>query len=135
VVPAASAMAAQTKASAAGAVEKNVVFGKGGNTEMKLDIYRPPAGTEKRMAPIHIHGGGFTAGSKDTLADRIAPFAALGYVAIATQYRLIGGAKWPAQMEDVKAAIRWTRANAKSLGIDPEKIAVVGYSAGGQLAL
>jgi len=135
VAPAAGVVAAQSRLPAAGAIEKNVVFGKGGNTDLKLDIYRPPAGTEKRMATIHIHGGGFTAGSKDTLADRIAPFAALGYVAIATQYRLFGEAKWPAQMDDVKAAIRWTRANAKSLGVDPERIAVVGYSAGGQLAL
>ena len=58
-----------------------------------------------------------------------------GIVAIAVQYRLAGEAKWPSQIEDVKAAIRWARANAKRLGFDPEKIAVVGHSAGGQLAL
>jgi acetyl esterase/lipase len=134
---AAGAIATQGRGPAGASVstEKNIVFGKGGNTDLKLDIYRPPAGTEKRMATIHIHGGGFSAGSKDTLTDRVAPFAALGYVAIPVQYRLVGEAKWPAQIEDVKAAIRWTRANAKTLGIDPERIAVVGYSAGGQLAL
>ncbi|HYR87774.1 MAG TPA: alpha/beta hydrolase [Terriglobia bacterium] len=137
VAPSVEAIAAQGRGSAGGsaATEKNIVFGKAGNTDLRLDIYRPPAGTEKRMATIHIHGGGFTAGSKDTLADRVAPFVALGYVAIPVQYRLAGEAKWPAQIEDVKAAIRWTRANAKSLGVDPERIAVVGYSAGGHLAL
>jgi acetyl esterase/lipase len=137
VTPSISAIAAQNGGPAGGSasIEKNVVFGKGGNTDLRLDIYRPKAGTEKRMATIHIHGGGFTAGSKDTLADRVAPFVALGYTAIPVQYRLAGEAKWPAQIEDVKAAIRWTRANAKSLGVDPEKIAVVGYSAGGHLAL
>jgi acetyl esterase/lipase len=137
VAPSVGAIAAQSRGSAGGSasIEKNIVFGKGGNTDLRLDIYRPSAGTEKRMATIHIHGGGFTAGSKDTLADRVAPLVALGYVAIPVQYRLAGEAKWPAQIEDVKAAIRWTRANAKSLGVDPDKIAVVGYSAGGHLAL
>ncbi len=137
VAPSVGAIAAQSRGSTGGSasIEKNIVFGKGGNTDLRLDIYRPPAGTEKRMATIHIHGGGFTAGSKDTLADRVAPLVALGYVAIPVQYRLAGEAKWPAQIEDVKAAIRWTRANAKSLGVDPDKIAVVGYSAGGHLAL
>jgi len=45
-------------------IEKDIVFGKGGTTDLRLDIYHPPAGTEKRMATIHIHGGGFTGGSK-----------------------------------------------------------------------
>ena len=67
--PAVSGIAAQNQPSARGSVsiEKNVVFGKGGNTDLRLDIYRPPAGTEKRMATIHMHGGGFTGGSKETL--------------------------------------------------------------------
>jgi acetyl esterase/lipase len=87
------------------------------------------------MATIHLHGGGFTGGSKDTLAERIQPYAAQGYLAIASQYRLLGQAPWPAMIEDVKTAIRWTRANAASLGIDPARIVIVGYSAGGHLAL
>ena len=132
-----SAMTPQTPAATrgSGSVEKNVVFGKGGNTELHLDIYRPPPGTEKRMATIHLHGGGFTGGSKDTLVERVPPYASRGYLAMAVQYRLAGDAKWPSQIEDVKAAIRWARANAKSLGFDPDKIAVVGHSAGGHLAL
>ena len=126
---------AQTRDAANVAVEKNVVFGKGGDMDLRCDLYRPAPGTEKRMATIHLHGGGFTGGSKDALAERIRPFAARGYLAIAAQYRLAGQAKWPSQIEDVKAAIRWTRANAKTLGIEPERIAIVGYSAGGHLAL
>jgi acetyl esterase/lipase len=116
-------------------VEKDVVFGKGGDLDLKLDIFRPPKGKEKRMATIHFHGGGFAGGSKDTLADRIRPFASLGYVAIAAQYRLSGQAGFPALIHDAKAAIRWVRANAKTLGIDPARIGVVGYSAGGYHAL
>src|SRR6185295_3528776 len=107
----------------------------GGDMDLKLDIYRPPAGTEKRMATIHFHGGGFAAGSKDSIGDRIKPYAALGYVAIAAQYRLSGQAGYPALVHDAKAAIRWVRANAKTLGIEPARIGVVGYSAGGYHAL
>ena len=131
--PAVGTMAAQS--TPAVAIEKNIVFGKAASTDLRLDIYRPPAGTAKRMATVHIHGGGFTGGSKDTLSERVLPYATAGYVAIPVQYRLAGEAKWPAQIEDVKAAIRWVRANATRLGIDPAKIAVVGHSAGGQLAL
>jgi acetyl esterase/lipase len=138
-VPAlAKAAAAQTPSPAQAnvKVESDVVFGKGGDMDLKLDIYRPPAGiTAKRMATIHFHGGGFTSGSKESLAERIKPYAALGYVAIAAQYRLAGQAGYPALVHDAKAAIRWVRANAKTLGIDPEHIGVVGYSAGGYHAL
>jgi acetyl esterase/lipase len=120
---------------AAIAVEKDLVFGKGGEMDLRCDLYRPPPGTEKRMATIHIHGGGFTGGSRESLTERVRPYAARGYVAIVSQYRLAGQAKWPAQIEDVKAAIRWTRANARTLGVDPDRIAIVGHSAGGHLAL
>jgi len=115
-------------------VEKNVVFGRGGDVELKLDVYRP-ASASKRTAIIHYHGGGFARGSKDGLANAVAPLTALGYVNIAAQYRLAGVAKWPAQIHDVKAAIRWTRANASRLDIDPTRIVIAGYSAGGHLAL
>jgi len=116
-------------------VEKDVAFGKGGEIDLKLDVFRPPKGKEKRMATIHFHGGGFAGGSKDAIGDRIRPYAALGYVAIAAQYRLSGQAGFPALIHDAKAAIRWVRANAKTLGIEPARIGVVGYSAGGYHAL
>src|SRR6185503_96730 len=116
-------------------VEKDVVYGKGGAMDLRLDVYKPRPGTEKRAATVHLHGGGFTGGSKDTLNERILPFAKHGYVAIASQYRLLGQSPWPGMLEDVKAAIRWTRANAARLNIDPARIIIVGYSAGGFLAL
>src|SRR6202162_4690581 len=75
-------------------VEKDVVVGKGGDTDLHCDIYRPPAGTEKRMALVHFHGGGFARGSKETLGSQVAPITARGYVSIGAQYRLGGGAKW-----------------------------------------
>src|SRR6202166_3259574 len=68
-------------------VEKDVVVGKGGDTDLHCDIYRPPAGTEKHMALVHFHGGGFARGSKDTLGPKLTPITARGYVSIAAQYR------------------------------------------------
>ena len=135
--PAIGALATESSAAAQSSieVERDVVFGKGGETDLKLDIYKPPAGSEKRMATIHIHGGGFRAGNKESLNQRILPYAERGYVAIASQYRLTGEARWPAQIHDVKAAIRWVRAHAGDLGVMPDRIAIAGYSAGGQLAL
>lgn len=124
--------------SAAGAdiqIEHDIVFGRGGDIDLRLDVYHPLPGTEKRIATVHIHGGGFTGGNKESVT-RAAPFyAQLGYVGVASQYRLSGQARWPSQIHDVKAAIRWTRANADRLNIDPDRIAISGYSAGGFLAL
>lgn len=133
-----SAFAAQSSNSsnASGVkVEKDVVVGKGGDIELHCDIYRPPAGTEKRMALIHFHGGGFARGNKNTLGGQITPITARGYLSIAAQYRLTGVAKFPAAIDDAKTHIRWVRANAASLGIDPQRIAIVGHSAGGHIAL
>jgi acetyl esterase/lipase len=136
VAPAVAMAQTPSPAQANVKAESDVVFGKGGDMDLKLDIYRPPAGvTPKRMATIHFHGGGFTGGNKESLSERVKPFAALGYVAIAAQYRLAGQAGYPALVHDAKAAIRWVRAHAKDLGIEPARIAVVGYSAGGYHAL
>jgi acetyl esterase/lipase len=87
------------------------------------------------MANIHVHGGGFRSGSKEDAARTAPDLARMGYVGIGIQYRLGGEASWPAQLHDVKAAIRWTRANADRLDIDPERISVAGYSAGGLMTL
>jgi acetyl esterase/lipase len=130
-----NALAQTTTGAPALKVEKDVAVGKAGNIDLLCDIYKPPAGTEKRMAIVHFHGGGFAGGSKEGLAAKVAPITARGYVSVAVQYRLSGAAMWPAQIDDAKTAIRWTRANAVSLGIDPKLIAIAGYSAGGHIAL
>jgi acetyl esterase/lipase len=116
-------------------VDKNIVVGKGGHADLHVDIYHPPAGAEKHTALLHLHGGGFARGSKDTMGPQVTPITTRGYLSITLEYRLAGVAKWPAQNDDVKTAIRWTRDNASKLGVDPKRIAVVGYSAGGHLAL
>lgn len=119
-------------------VDRDIVFAKGGDMDMTLDVYHPAAGVEpKRMAIIHLFGGGFFGGSKEAgyIVNDIQPLAKNGYTNISANYRLSSEGSWPAQINDVKAAIRWTRANADDIGIDADKIAVAGYSAGGMLAL
>jgi acetyl esterase/lipase len=118
--------------------EKDIVFGKGGDMEMKLDVYHPPEGvTPKRMAIIHLFGGGFFAGNKGAgyIINDAKALGNRGYTSVSANYRLQTQAKWPAQIHDVKAAIRWTRANAAKIGVDADKIVVAGYSAGGMLSL
>lgn len=118
--------------------ERDIVFGKGGDMDLLLDVYRPPEGVEsKRMGIIHLFGGGFMGGNKGAgyIINDAKALGARGYTSISANYRLASQGHWPAQIYDTKAAIRWTRANADRIGIDPDKIAVAGYSAGGMLSL
>jgi acetyl esterase/lipase len=119
-------------------VEKDIVFGKGGTMDLTLDVYQPPAGvTPKRMAIIHLFGGGFFTGNKNAgyIINDAKALGARGYTNISANYRLQTQGSWPAQIHDVKAAVRWTRANAARLEIDSNRIVVAGYSAGGMLSL
>lgn len=115
-------------------MEENLAYAVAGDLELKLDIV-PPTAPPLRAAILFLHGGGWRAGSKDGMRADAANMAAHGYVGLPAQYRLTGQAPWPAQIEDVKAAIRWTRANAARLDIDPDRILVWGSSAGAHLAL
>jgi acetyl esterase/lipase len=106
--------------------------------ELTLDVYHPPENVEsKRMAIIHLFGGGFFVGSKNAgyIVNDAKALGNRGYTNISANYRLQSQGLWPAQIHDTKAAIRWTRANADRLDIDPDRIAVAGYSAGGMLSL
>jgi len=119
-------------------VDSNIVFGKGGDIDLLLDVYHPPAGvTPKRMAIIHLFGGGFFSGNKNAgyIVNDVRALGRLGYTNISANYRLQAQGSWPAQIHDTKAAIRWVRANAAKIGIDANRIAIAGYSAGGLLSL
>ena len=119
-------------------VEKDIVFGKGGTMDLTLDVYRPPDGViSKRTAIIHLFGGGFTSGSKTAgyIINDAKALGARGYTSVSANYRLQSQGSWPAQIHDVKAAIRWTRANAARIGVEANRIVIAGYSAGGMLSL
>lgn len=101
----------------------------------KLDIYLPNDATGPFPVIMAIHGGGFKAGDKaDGQLTPMLAGLAHGYAVVSINYRLSGEAKSPAPIQDVKAAIRWIKANAKSYQLIPGKIALWGGSAGGNLA-
>src|SRR4051794_33275278 len=119
-------------------LEKDIVFGKGGSTDLTLDVYQPPAGVaSKRTAIIHLFGGGFFTGNKNAgyIINDAKALGARGYTSVSANYRLQTEGSWPSQIHDVKAAIRWTRANAARIGVDANRIVIAGYSAGGMLSL
>jgi acetyl esterase/lipase len=117
------------------AVESNVEYAKAGDISLKLDVLKPKAESDKpRPAIVWIHGGGWQNGDKASGLGRLGGYVAGGdYVGVSVGYRLTDKGSWPAQIHDCKAAIRWVRANAEKLGIDPERIGVWGSSAGGHL--
>jgi acetyl esterase/lipase len=115
-------------------VETDLVYGRAGGIDLHCDLYRPAA-PGKRTAVVQLHGGGFARGSREMVAAACGLFAARGYLAVAAQYRLAGEAKWPAQVEDALACVRWLRASAAALAIDPAKIVFAGHSAGAYIAL
>lgn len=116
-------------------IQRDVVFGSGGGRELHCNVHTPSDTTVKKTALVFFHGGGFIGGNKDGIDARVGHFANLGYVCVAAEYRLSKEARWPEQIHDAKAAIRWTHENAGSLGIERDRVGVVGFSAGGLLAL
>ncbi|MCE9604122.1 MAG: alpha/beta hydrolase [Planctomycetia bacterium] len=103
-----------------------------------LDLYLPKKPKSDRPLPVvvFVHGGGWKSGSRKSYSSGAGELAMQGrYAAVTIGYRLSGTAPWPAQIHDCKAAIRWIRAHAKELNIDPDRIGCTGGSAGGHLAL
>lgn len=114
----------------------------GADRKEKLDLYYPKGSFRDtlRGAVVFIHGGGFTGGDKAEYrsASVSADLCRAGYVVVSCNYVLGPKSKpgvWPQNIKDCRDAVRWVRAHAKELGVDPDKIAVAGGSAGGYLAL
>ncbi|WP_422926722.1 alpha/beta hydrolase fold domain-containing protein [Singulisphaera sp. PoT] len=113
----------------------DVVYSKPGASELKLDIAWPSDGKGPYPAVLVIHGGAWRTGKKDHMRGMLTEFASRGYVAISPQYRFCPQEPFPAQVHDVKAAVRWVKSHASEYKIDPEHVGAVGFSAGGHLAL
>jgi len=103
------------------------------STAQKMDIYLP-AGNGPFPVVVFIHGGAFKMGNKEMETTNAAFLVSKGYAAVTINYRLSGEAKFPAQIQDCKAAIRFLRANAAKYKLNPDKIASWGASAGGNLS-
>lgn len=112
----------------------NVVYTKAGDWEGKMDLYLAPK--EKGPSPIviNIHGGGFNKGVKESQTG-FNTFFKNGYAVANIAYRLVQVAPAPAAVEDTRCALIYLIKNAKALNIDPNKIVIMGGSAGGHLAL
>jgi acetyl esterase/lipase len=117
-------------------IEENVVVHSIGGHEVKVDIFRPESTLGPVQGLLFLPGGGWQTANRAPLKERYGMrMARRGYVCVAGEYRVMDEAPWPAQIQDVKATIRWMRAHSDSLGIDPTAIVVGGKSAGGHLAL
>ena len=104
------------------------------NTALKMDILQPESGTEKLPAIVYVPGGGFINANRALGLQERLHFAGHGYVVASITYRVAPTSQFPAALEDVKAAIRYLRANADKFGIDKERIGIIGGSAGGYLS-
>ena len=119
-------------------VTENIAYRTDVGPSTVLDLAQPLFGPQQnRPAILIIHGGGWSAGSKNDMVYRtlMIDYAMKGYVVANMNYRLTQEAPLPACIEDVRCAIRWMKANAATLGIDPERIGTYGHSAGGHLSL
>ena len=114
-------------------MEKDIAYIEGGDPAQKLDIYVPEKSADKPLPlVVHIHGGGWWAGSKYPCP--IALMVLKGYAVASVEYRFSKVAKFPAQIQDCQAAIRWLRAHAKQYNFDNDHVGVIGGSAGGHLS-
>ncbi|WP_210479314.1 alpha/beta hydrolase [Naasia sp. SYSU D00948] len=119
------------------AVTADIEYRSEGGTPLTLDVCRPaePAGALPTI--LLLHGGGFEAGDKSAMRSLCERFAENGAAAVSVQYRLLPDYHFPAQVEDVAAAVAWVGApeNAEEYGFDPARIGVLGSSAGAIIAM
>lgn len=111
-----------------------LVYARYGQREMQLDLWKPKTPSQTLPAIICVHGGGWYKGKRADMANLAQALAAKGFVTATISYRLSGEAKFPAAIQDCKAAVRFLRANAGKFGINANAIGVTGLSAGGHLA-
>ena len=112
----------------------NVEYKKVDGKSLALDLYFDPGTTWRKPLVIYIHGGGWSGRTKSDGLWYANAFVKRGYVFASIDYRLSTVAVFPAQIEDAKAAVRFLRAHASDYRIDPDRIGVIGHSAGGHLS-
>ena len=115
-------------------VENNITYLRASNWDAKLDVYAPRT-PGPHPTVVHIHGGGWVGGSRESVLLRALPYLEMGLAVVNVSYRLGQVAPAPAAVEDCLCALRWVIRNAKEYNFDTSRIVVMGYSAGGHLAL
>lgn len=110
---------------------EDIVYHRTGGTTLKADLYFPKGPIKKFPAVILVHGGGWISGSKENQRPMARHLAQKGFLAMTVDYRLADRAKFPAALEDLHAAVDHLMACDRVL---PDKIAILGASAGAQLA-
>ncbi len=116
-------------------MREDIQYGTGDDMPLYLDLYSPESVQGPSPGILLFFGGGWRQGRKDQLRVYAQHFARHGYVVGAVQYRLKEAGHWPKSVHDAKCAVRWMRAHAEEYGVDPERIGVMGNSAGAYLAL
>jgi acetyl esterase/lipase len=117
----------------------DVVYRRTRDRVERLDIYFPAQGQAPASgypALVAIHGGGWRGGTKNSYGREVARLAQHGCVVVSVDYVLSrpGHPSWPGNIEDIREAVRWVRIHSSDYGIDPNRIAALGASAGGHLA-
>jgi acetyl esterase/lipase len=122
------------KSMAAEPTRVDIEYAKLGDRSLKLDLYFPKRDTTSSQSPlvVWVHGGAWRSGSKENVP--LLRWLDHGFAIASVEYRLSPEAKFPAQVHDIKAAIRFLRARSDELGLDPERFVIAGGSAGGHLA-
>ena len=115
-------------------VRKDVVYARRGDLALALDLYLPAPGDKPAPLVVLVHGGGWRSGDRAEFGPLAARLAARGYAAASVSYRLSGQARYPAAIHDVKEALAWLHAHAAEIGVDAQRVAIAGGSAGGQIA-
>jgi acetyl esterase/lipase len=113
----------------------DVVYAEAGGVPLRFDHYRPLQVTGAAPAVVFVHGGGWMRGDPSQAAGNALHFAKEGIATVSISYRLAPASRFPAPLDDVRHGLRWVRAHAGELGIDPERLALLGVSAGAHLAV
>ena len=113
----------------------DLVYSRPGSDELRLDVAYPAEGAGPFPGVVVLYGGAWRVGNKWGNRPLLAEFAKRGFVAVAPQYRHCPKDVFPAQIHDVKAAVRWLRGHAADYKLDVDHIGAMGFSAGGHLAL
>jgi len=114
---------------------QNIEYKNINGKSLQLDFYRPKNLTEPAPLLIFIHGGGWKGGKRSDYLIYLLDFAKKGYITATVSYRLLKDAPYPACVEDITDAVQWFFKNGDTYGYDPDRIALIGGSAGAHLAL